>query len=155
LSYILVVDASGIDAATSPVQRRSIMQYVFLCISSFFITSHLIYIHIVLYFDVSLVISCIATQALDGLLMLVFVINYMPCNVAKEDWKRTFNHEQFLNCAMEEFTSQAFRRSETRTKWEPGMVLPLPPMIAALDYTLRPDGGFNDQEEPLVEEFEL
>jgi hypothetical protein len=56
---------------------------------------------------------------------------------------------------MEEFNSQAFRRSETRTKWEPGMVLPLPPMIAALDYTLRTGERVDEQEEPLVDGLEL
>jgi hypothetical protein len=155
LSYVLIVEAVGINPSESPVRRRTLMQYVFLCVASLFIAGHLIFIHIVVYFDVPPAVTGIVLKLLDDILMLVFTIAYVPLKFTKEDWWRTYNHEKFVNCAMEEFNPDAFPRTGRPLKWETGMVLPLPPMMAALEYTQALQPQFDEKETRLYDGSEI
>jgi hypothetical protein len=155
LSYVLVVEAVGIDGWTSPVRRRTLMQYIFLCVTSLFIAGKFVYIHVVLYFDMAPIVTSIATKALDALLMLVLTFSYLPMKFPKEDWWRTFNHEKFRNCAMEEFNPDAFPPMTAPIKWEPGVVLPLPPIMAVLEYTQHPQDILDERQERLFDAAEI
>jgi hypothetical protein len=155
LSYKMVVNAVGIDAQTTPIRKRALMQYVFLCVAWFFFISQMAFIHIIFYFDVSPGFTASLSKILDAIVMILLSINYLPCQFRKEDWAASFNHEHYANCSMEEFNAEAFTRHETLVPWTPGMELPLPPMMAALDFSLARERERDEVDAELFVESEL
>ena len=154
LSYRLIVNSVGYNDMNTPVRLRSLMQYVFLITSSGYIGALMVWINIVMYFDVPPIVDTCFSEGLNTLLLLLIIATYSTNKFTREDWMETFNSEHFNNCAIEEFNQEAFAHEKT-VKWQPGTHLPLPPMMADLDYTIRPESGGDYREEPLIESVTL
>lgn len=151
LSYQLVVDAVGIDSNTTPVETRNIMQYVCLLTCAIYMSAKVIWVNANMYFDVAPLVENIVSRALNVLLFLVLAANYLPVKVDRADWEQTYDDDSFFNSAIEEFNQEAFATDKKKVEWKPGMRLPLPPMVAKLDFSLPLEPENNENEEPLID----
>ena len=150
-SYTLVVDSVGIDSRTTPLHRRSLMQYIFLCsFTTYFILKVAIF-HIPLYFPAlhEWIISLV-THGIENILLIVLTINYMPWKLNPDDWYSTFDDEsKFVDCAMEDFNPEGLPTLKKRYKWTSGDKIPLPPLISETDYRI-PNWELSEKEVPLM-----
>jgi hypothetical protein len=147
VSYALVTAAFGFDSTTTPVDRRIIMQYVLLCSGSIFLFLHLCLIHSTLYFDLSRILSESVGKSINSVFLVVLVLNYLPFKIKKEDWMQCFNEEYYPQCREEKLTYEARPPLRKGRKWESGMTLPMPPVLAKEEF-----GGWDGTE---VDEYEV